>query len=333
MTDYSSHSAASEQAPADTADSSSGVSFDKTKPSALTIILNAIRGGLIGLAELVPGVSGGTIALVTGVYERVIYNANVFLDGVKTLPKGRAKAGQRFRDVDWWLLIPMLIGMGLIVVLMAGPMKDFVTNQPVAARALFLGMVMVSIAVPLLMIDWKSSSASWAKVLPVMGIFAVLTFWATGFTSSTQREPHLIIVFLAAAVAICALVLPGVSGSFFLLAVGLYEATLGAVDERNFIYLGVFALGALTGIVLFVRLLEKMLNEHRTVTLAAMAGLLLGSLRALWPWQDDAAGLLAPGENVGGAIILFVLGAAIVAAMVVAERRFGGDKTEATATS
>lgn len=333
MTDYSSHSAASEQTPADTADSSNSVSFDKTKPSALTIILNAIRGGLIGLAELVPGVSGGTIALVTGVYERVLYNANVFLDGMKTLTKGRAKAGQRFRDVDWWLLIPMLIGMGLIVVLLAGPMKDFVTHQPIAARALFLGMVMVSIAVPMLMIDWKSSSASWAKVLPVMGIFAVLTFWATGFTSTTQREPNLIIVFLAAAVAICALVLPGVSGSFFLLAVGLYEATLGAVDERNFTYLGVFALGALTGIVLFVRLLEKMLNEHRTVTLAAMAGLLLGSLRALWPWQDDAAGLLAPGENIGGAIGLFVLGAAIVAAMIVAERRFGGDKAEAATTA
>src|SRR5699024_3775279 len=90
VTDYSSHSAASEQSPADTAGSSSGVSFDKAKPSALTIILNAIRGGMIGLAELVPGVSGGTIALVTGVYERVLYNANVFLDGVKTLPKDRA---------------------------------------------------------------------------------------------------------------------------------------------------------------------------------------------------------------------------------------------------
>src|SRR5699024_9109162 len=124
--------------------------------------------------------------LVTGVYERVLYNANVFLDGVKTLPKDRAKAGQRFRAVDWWLLIPMVIGMGLIVVLMAGSMKDFVTNQPVAARALFLGMVAVSIAVPLLMIDWKSASASWAKVLAAVGIFAVLTFWATGLTRAQQ---------------------------------------------------------------------------------------------------------------------------------------------------
>lgn len=323
MTDYSSHSATPAPASPDAADGASGASFEKTKPTVLTTLLNAVRGGLIGLAELVPGVSGGTIALVTGVYERVLYNANVFLDALKTLPKDRAKAGQRFRAVDWWLLIPMLVGMAVIVLLMAGVMKDFVTDQPIASRALFMGMVTVSIAVPLMMIDWKDKSASLAKVLPVMAIFAALTFFGTGFTSATRENPSLIIVFFAAAIAICALVLPGVSGSFFLLAVGLYEATLGAVDDRNLAYLGVFALGALTGIVLFVRLLEKMLTEHRAVTLAAMAGLLLGSLRALWPWQDDNAGLLAPGENVGGAIGLFVLGAVIVAAMVIAERRFG----------
>src|SRR5699024_12573642 len=112
-----------------------------------------------------------------------------------------------------------------------------------------------------------------------------------------------------------------------------YVDMLESEDERNFTYLVVSSHGALTSIVLFFRLLEKMLNEHRTVTLAAMAGLLLGSLRALWPWQDDAAGLLAPGENVGGAIALFVLGTAIVAAMIVAERRFGDGQAEAATTA
>lgn len=291
------------------------------------LIVNAVRGGLIGLAELVPGVSGGTIALVTGVYERILYNANVFLDGVKALPKDRSKAGDRFKSVDWWLLIPMLVGMGAIVVFLAGPMERFVTDQPVASRSLFMGMVIASISVPLSMIHWKEPGAKLSKVLPVMAVFAVATFFGTGFTSAPQDNPNLIWVFLAAAIAICALVLPGVSGSFFLLAVGLYGATLGAVDERNFTYLGVFALGALTGIVLFVRLLEKMLTEHRTVTLAAMSGLLLGSLRALWPWQDSDANLLAPTDQIGLAIGLFALGLLIVVGMIVAERRFGAGST------
>lgn len=300
----------------------------------MTIILNIIRGALIGMAELVPGISGGTIALVTGVYERVLYAANRFLDSVKTLVKGpsekRSEAVTRIKKLDWMLLLPMLAGMFLCVVTMAGVMEGFVSDQPEISRALFMGMVLVSIAVPLLMIDWNDGRKKIGKGIVAFILSACVTFFLTGITSAPKEDPNMLFVFVAAAIAICALVLPGVSGSFFLLAVGLYSATMSAVDTRDFGYLAVFALGALTGLILFVRLLEKLLANVRTMTLIVMAGLMLGSLRALWPWQDADANLLAPNAQVGTCVLMFVIGAAVVAAMVFTERYFAAKANNKT---
>ncbi|MCX2163230.1 DUF368 domain-containing protein [Corynebacterium auriscanis] len=295
------------------------------------IIANLIRGGLVGMAELVPGVSGGTIALVTGIYERVLFNANRFLDAAKTLPSNRPEAMRRFGRLDWLLLIPLLLGMGAVVVTMSGVMESFVTDHPSASRALFFGMVLVSISVPLTMIAPLRQIVSHClkpKYLPATIaalVAAVATFLLTGITSAPQSDPNLLIVYCAAAVAICALVLPGVSGSFFLLAVGLYSATLAAVSDRDLTYIAVFAAGALTGIVLFVRSLEKLLTRHRTMTLSVMAGLMLGSLRALWPWQDSDATLQSPSGDLWTHVGLMSVGALAVLVMLFVERKFGQD--------
>lgn len=293
----------------------------------MNILINALRGALIGMAELVPGVSGGTIALVTGVYERVLYNANLFLDAVKALFKDRAIAKTKFTQVDWLLLLPMLVGMGAVVLTVAGVLESFVTDYPEASRGLFFGMVFVSIIVPLSMVGRAALRTHAAKLVPAFLVAAVATFLLTGMSSAPKEDPNLIIVFFAAAIAVCALVLPGVSGSFFLLAVGLYSATLGAVDSRDLTYIAVFALGALTGLVSFVRLLEHLLNTYRTMTLAVMAGLMFGSLRALWPWQGSDAQFQAPEGNIGVVLGLFALGAVAVAAMIWAERTFGKAET------
>lgn len=293
----------------------------------MNILWNMIRGALIGMAELVPGVSGGTIALVTGVYERVLYNANLVLDGIKSLVKDRSSAGEKFKAVDWKLLIPLAVGMGIMVLTMAGVLESFVTDQPQASRGLFFGMVLVSISVPIMMVDKAELRAKAVKAGLGFAIAAIGTFLLTGLTSAPQENPNLLWVFFAAAIAVCALVLPGVSGSFFLLAVGLYSATMSAVDNLNVAYLGVFALGAITGLISFVRLLEHLLTTHRTVTLIVMSGLMFGSLRALWPWQTGDAELLAPNENIGIALILFVVGALAVLAMLVAERMFATPPT------
>ncbi|MDO5077955.1 DUF368 domain-containing protein [Corynebacterium sp.] len=286
----------------------------------LQVLLNVIRGGLIAMAELVPGVSGGTIALVVGIYERALFAGNQLISTAKTAVTHPKLAAEKLREVDWWLLIPVGVGMILTVFGMAGVMHDFVEHHPEVSRALFMGMVAVSIIVPVRMADRADFKAKAIVAVPMMLLAAAVTFWGTGFTSAERQDPSLLIIFGAAAIAICALVLPGVSGSFFLLAVGLYAPVIGAIKDRDITVILVFALGAMTGIALFIRLLNYLLEHHRTVTLFTMAGLMLGSMRALWPWQSSDAALLAPADNAVKIFGFMALGAAIVALTIIAEK-------------
>ncbi|WP_151526433.1 DUF368 domain-containing protein [Serinicoccus kebangsaanensis] len=300
--------------------------------SRLLLPLDLLRGFLIGMAELIPGVSGGTVALVTGLYEQLIGSASHVVSAAKALVVGgeRGRVGgavAELRRTDWWLLVPVVAGMGLAVLTMAGVMSSFVTTTPEHARGLFLGMVAMSVLVPLRMLPERRRSVLLEVVL-VVGA-AVLAWTLIGFAGGQAvADPPLVVVFGAAAVAICALVVPGVSGSFFLLAVGLYTTTLDAVDSRDLGYIAVFALGAITGLASFVQLLTWLLSRHRRSTLLVMAGLMVGSLRALWPWQEAAGGedhgpgaLVGPYDPVLGPVLLALLGAAVVAALILVEAR------------
>ncbi|MEZ2122102.1 DUF368 domain-containing protein [Corynebacterium sp. CCM 9203] len=284
----------------------------RTGTGAAEILLNVIRGGLIALAELVPGISGGTIALVVGVYERALDAGNDLITLAKSLVTDRENVRKNAHAVDWGLILPVGIGMLLTVFALAGVMKSFVENQPQISRALFLGMVAASIMVPLRMVDRRDLQT---KTIPAVMLFiaaAVGTFFLTGLTAAENTDPALPFVFVAAAFAVCALVLPGVSGSFLLLALGLYGFVLGAVHDRNLTVILVFVAGAGTGIILFIRLLGHLMHRHRTLTLITMGGLMLGSLRALWPWQTADADLLAPSGNVALLILCIAIGATAV---------------------
>lgn len=297
--------------------------------------LDLVRGFLIGMAELVPGVSGGTVALVTGVYDQLIDSASHMLSAIQRLVAGPDRwAGFRaeLARTQWLLIIPVLIGMAAAVLTAAGVMARFVADHPEASRGLFFGLVAMSILVPVLMLPSRESPSAGARLLDaglVIGA-AIIAFVLIGFAGGgAQTDPSLLVVFLAASIAICALVVPGVSGSFFLLAVGLYSTTMSALDDRDLGYIAVFGLGALVGLASFVRLLKHLLTRHRRLTLLVMTGLMIGSLRALWPWQSSAGGdesapgaLLAPYDPVLGPVLLALLGAAAVAALVVFERRF-----------
>ncbi|BCJ59283.1 DUF368 domain-containing protein [Micromonospora endophytica] len=283
---------------------------------------HVLRGAAIGVAEAVPGVSGGTIALVTGVYERVIASAghvvNTVRYAVSDVPRGRGwtRAGQQWRQVHWEVVIPLLIGMLPGLLIAAKTLEPLLTDYPEQTRGLFLGLVLASVLVPISMVG-----APWRRVeIVALVIAAVAAFALTGLPQATLT-PHPLIVLVAAAVAVCALVMPGVSGSFLLLTVGLYEPTIAALNDRDFGYLAIFATGMVIGLALFVKLLQWLLEAHRRMTLAVMSGALLGSLRALWPWQSEERGLHAPGDNVLSIGALFLLGVAVVTAMVIAERR------------
>ena len=277
----------------------------------VTHLLNILRGALIGSAELVPGVSGGTVALIVGIYERALHNANLLLK-------------LRFREVEWVFLLTIAVGMFAAVFGLSGILSSFVEGTPDVARALFFGMVAVSIIVPLMMIDEDLSKKKGPAILTFI-IAAVLVAIVTSFTSEPARDPSLIAVFFAAAIAVCALVLPGVSGSLILLTLGLYNFVIGSVSDRDLTVLAVFAAGALTGLVAFVKVINYLLDQHRTLTLVAMAGLMLGSLRAIWPWQGDGD------ANFFTLILMILLGAAIVAVFIVADRVQAQKKKKATA--
>lgn len=302
--------------------------------------LDFLRGFLIGSAEVVPGVSGGTVALVTGVYDALIDSASHVVSGARRLVTGPdrvASATRELRRTDWLLVLVVLTGMAIAVVTIAGPMETFVTEQPELSRGLFFGLVAVSVAVPLGMMP--AAHRPLGVDVGIVAVTAVLAFFLVGLAGGSGLvgdDPSPVVVFVAAAIAICALVVPGVSGSFFLLAIGLYTVTLEAIDERDLGYIAVFGAGAIVGLASFVQLLRWLLEERRRTTLLVMAGLMIGSLRALWPWQeapegaaaDEAHGpgaLLAPYDPVAGPLLLALAGAAVVAVVTMLQSRLGSD--------
>jgi putative membrane protein len=279
--------------------------------------VDVLRGGLIGTVEVVPGVSGGTVALIVGVYETIIKSAGHVLSGLRMtgtdVPRGLGlgRAKHEFRQADWATLLPLAVGMLTALVLAARQVELFVHDHPELARGLFLGLVGAALAVPITMVGrhWKAPYVALAIAA------AAAAFVLTGIPPTEVPATPLVIV-AAAAVAVSALVLPGVSGSFILLTIGLYETTLAAVNTRDFGYLGWFILGLLIGLALFIKVLQWLLEHRRSATLAVLAGIMAGCMRALWPWQDDDRGLLAPGDNVGTVTLFFVVGVALVATVL-----------------
>ncbi|MDN4482350.1 DUF368 domain-containing protein [Demequina lignilytica] len=293
--------------------------------------LDVVRGALIGTAETVPGVSGGTVALMTGVYETLLTSAGHAIAGIREgavdLVRGRgfARARSQFANVRWAVLLPVLIGMGIALVSMAHVMETLVTEHPETMRGFFLGLVLASLAVP-----YRHATASsaprrgpgrlgareWAIAAAAAVVVAVILSLPVA-----QLEPAPYVLVPAGAIAVSALVLPGLSGSFLLLTMGLYEPTLEALNDRDLGYLAQFALGAVIGLVSIVKLLQWLLEHHRRLTLVILTGVMAGSLVALWPWQDDSRGYLAPTGNVAGPLLAALGGFAIVVIVLIAEHR------------
>lgn len=274
------------------------------------------RGVLVGAAEALPGTSGGTIALVTGAYETAVTGAGHTVAALRHVVTDRARARTELRRVQWSVIVPLLLGMvpGLLVtVRFVAPLLE---EHPVPVYALFLGMTAAALTVPLRMIGtrWR------ARELVGAGLVAVAVFLLVGLPPQ-HLEPTWPVVFLAAAVAACALALPGTSGSFLLLTSGLYQPTLAALNDRDWGYVGVFVAGIAVGLGCFVSGLQWLLEHRRRSTLVLMSGVVLGALRALWPWQTDDRVLLAPDGQVALAALTCAIGAAGVLGLAALSRR------------
>ena len=291
------------------------------RPGPVQIVAMVARGFAMGAADVVPGVSGGTVALVLGIYERLVLNirtgASVLGHVVRLDVKG---ALARLREIEWLFLIPLLGGIGLAVVSLAHVIEVALEDHPVPMGALFFGLIAGSA-----ILAWRMLEEATAREVIVMIAVAIVAFFALGLTSGERTDAALWFVLIAGAIAICAMILPGVSGSFLLLAIGMYELVIDAVNERDLVFIAVFGIGCVLGLALFSSALSWSLENHHDVVMAALTGLMLGSLRVLWPWPvgTEDTGLAAPGEQWGLALVIAVAAFAFVVAVAEVARRYG----------
>jgi putative membrane protein len=270
---------------------------------------NYLRGLLMGGADVIPGVSGGTVALILGIYERLIHairvGASALLAGVRL---DFAGSRRRFGEVEWGLVLPLGAGIASALVIGARLIPGLLESHGEAIFALFFGLILGSVVVPFRRIE----SVGRAEVA-LMAAAAVVAFVLVGLPPREITDPALPFVFAAAAVAICAMILPGVSGAFLLLVFGIYRPTLDALTALNLPYVLTFIAGAVLGLGTFARILEWLLTHRHSVTMAALTGLMVGSVRALWPWQAEDRAILGPPD-----LITFVLLAGLASAGFVA---------------
>ena len=248
----------------------------------LSDIGNGLKGFAMGAANVIPGVSGGTIALITGIFGRII-NA---LNGMMSFKTWKLLFAGKFKEfvskVDGRFLLAVMIGAVLSVFTLAKLMQYLLDQYPVQTWAFFLGMIAASAVFMLAEVRcWRVSYGLWIAVGIGLGI-ALCTL------SPTETTDDLWFIFICGAIAICTMILPGVSGSFILLLLGKYEYIMNAISNLNWPVLAAFGIGCTIGIVAFSKALHWLLARYQQQTMLVLVGFVMGSLIKVWPWSDEA---------------------------------------------
>lgn len=281
----------------------------------------------MGAADIVPGVSGGTVALLLGIYERLILNVRNVAGFAGRILRGDVDGGRdRLKSVEWTWLISLLAGILMAIAALSAILERLLDEQPIRMAGLFFGLILGSVIVA-----WRLVRKVDVAGFAIMVMVALFFFLFLGLRTDTSSEAveavtkPLWLFFLVGGIAICAMILPGISGSFLLVMMGMYSEVLGAVNDRNFLVLGIFAAGCVIGLSLFSTLLEWMLEHHHDRVLAAMIGLMLGSLRVLWPWPAGTATTTMswPREDVLVPLLLAFAGFAVVIVVELTSHRLG----------
>jgi len=248
-----------------------------------------VRGMAMGAADIVPGVSGGTIALIAGIYERLINALGSIGPNLWTIfrQEGGIKGfAAIWRQVDATFLLCLLLGIATSFATLAGIIKHLLDNQPLLIWSFFFGLVVATVFILLSEIKrWNIARVA----LFATGLIAAVVISSMPLLTTTPSLPYL---FFAGAIAICAMILPGISGSFILLLLGAYDAVLEAVDTMNLSAIFTVIAGMATGLLLFTRALKWLLSHYYQATLALLTGFIAGSLIKVWPWKVDALGSL-----------------------------------------
>ena len=244
------------------------------KPSGLGIYL---RGIAMGAADLVPGVSGGTVALITGIYGRLISAiASVGIDILALVTRGRF--AEAYKAIDGNFLLLLAAGIGTAIVGFAAILNWLLLHYPLPLWATFSGLVLAS-ALSLV----KQNCSSWTSRDWSLFTTGVAVAVSVGLTQAIQMPLTPLGIFFAGSIAISAMILPGISGSFLLLLMGVYQPIISAVVNLELVTLALFALGCGMGLIFFSKLLQRLLAVAEKATMATLFGFLLGSLVILWP--------------------------------------------------
>jgi putative membrane protein len=261
-----------------------------------------LRGIFMGASDIVPGVSGGTMAFILGIYEELI-------DSIRTVGQPHfIQAVLKFRIKDalqilnWQFLLAVALGILIAIFTLAHGLEWLLINQPVYLWSFFFGLVVASVYTV------SKRIKRWPLPLIVaLAIGAIGAFILVGLVPAQTPNTWWFLV-LSGGLAICAMILPGISGAFILVLLGKYQFVLNAVNEREFLTLTLVAIGAGIGLISFAQFLGWLFKKYHDMTVAVLIGLMVGSLRKIWPWKADVAWL----QDATGALVLDSHGERIV---------------------
>ncbi|MDE5421571.1 DUF368 domain-containing protein [Ancylomarina sp. DW003] len=242
-------------------------------------IIIALKGMGMGAADVVPGVSGGTIAFITGIYEELI-------NSIKSVNLNTIKLLLNFKLTDFWkavngnFLLSIVLGIGISFVSLAKLIKYLLEQHPILIWSFFFGLIVASaLVIARKITEWKIRSI--IAMLIGIGIAYMVTVVTPAETTNAYW-----FLFLSGALAICAMILPGISGAFILLLLGKYEFVLSALSNFKFDVIAVVGVGAAVGLLSFSNLLSWLLKKYHNMTIALLSGFMIGSLNKVWPWKE-----------------------------------------------
>ena len=242
-------------------------------------LLLTLKGMAMGAADVVPGVSGGTIALITGIYEELIFSIkSINLKALKLLLAGKPAAF--WKGINGNFLLSVIMGIGISIFSLAKGLTFLLHNYPILVWSFFFGLIIAST------IYVARTIKTWDAGAVIAGIAGIVIAYFITVISPTEANTSWYYIFFSGMIAICAMILPGISGSFILVLLGMYQFILGAVGDLNIPVLLLFLAGAAIGIVAFSNFLSWLLKNFHNLTIALLAGFMVGSLNKIWPWKE-----------------------------------------------
>ncbi len=243
----------------------------------------------MGAADVVPGVSGGTIAFITGIYEELVNSIkSINMEAIRMLFTGRWRSF--WKHINGNFLLAVFAGVFISVLSLARVLEYLLENHPILIWSFFFGLIMASSYV----VSRKIRNWDYPRVVALVGGIGI-AYYITSITPATTTDASWFI-FLAGALASCAMILPGISGSFILLLLGKYVFALQAVNDRIILDLLLLGSGAVLGIILFANVLSWLLKKYHDITIAILVGFMIGSLNKIWPWKEILETIVVEGQ-------------------------------------